>query len=348
MRPGLFSRPAPARPLAGQPLCTLAIDAEEDFDWLQPWAGTPYDTRCMQDLGQLQTIAAAYKLKPLYLLTYPVLQDGDAVRELRRYVDRGECLVSVQLHGWVTPPLRGSTDDRTSFVGNLPPAVEEEKLVHLIAAFRARFGERPRVFRSGRYGLGASTPQLLERHGFDVDVSVAPRTQFTIQGGPDFSAMDCTPFWFGETRRVLEVPLCRSVVGWGGRLARDIYLAGDAGDRGRPAAWRRSVLSLLGGLRAAERVTLSPEGNDLPAMRRLVRRLLARGERVLTVSFHSSSLRPGRSPYVRTARDLHLFYDRLSALLHFLADDAGCRFTDLSALPGLLADPLAVNEAALG
>ncbi len=346
MIPDLFRRAARAEPIRPQPLCSLAIDAEEDFDWLQPLPGTPYDTACMRHLGQPQSITGAYGLRPAYLLTYPVLQDVEAVRELRRYAERGDCVLGVQLHSWVTPPLEGDTDIRASFASNSSPALEERKLLRLMEAFRERFGVPPRMFRSGRYGIGPATPALLERYGFEVDVSLAPRTQATAEGGPDFSAVDCTPFWFGERRRVLEVPLCRSVVGWGGRIARDLYLSADS--QFQTDSVRKPVHSLLTGLRAAERVTLSPEGNDLAAVRRLVDHLIDRGERVLTVSFHSSSLRPGRSPYVRSKRDLHLFYDRLSAILSYLSDRVGCRFTDLAALPKMMSDPLTGTKTSRG
>ena len=39
-------------------------------------------------------------------------------------------------------------------------------------------------------------------------------------------------------------------------------------------------------------------------MRRLTRTLLNRGERIFTLSYHSPSLQPGNTPYVRNDRDL--------------------------------------------
>ncbi|HET9147739.1 MAG TPA: hypothetical protein VFN77_06805, partial [Acetobacteraceae bacterium] len=88
----------------------------------------------------------------------------------------------------------------------------------------------------------------------------------------------------------------------------------------------------------AERITLSPEGNDVRAMRRLVRRLRARGQQIFPISFHSSSLWPGLAPYVRDRRDLHWFYDRLSTMLSYLADEVGCRLVAAGDIPALL-DP---------
>ncbi len=81
--------------------------------------------------------------------------------------------------------------------------------------------------------------------------------------------------------------------------------------------------ALLARSRLLERVTLSPEGSDLPALRRLTRALLARGERIFTFSYHSPSLAPGNTPYVRNQRDLAVFLDRISGFLSFFHDELG-------------------------
>lgn len=331
-----FPHPQAAISAAPRPLACVAIDAEEDFDWLQPVSGTAHSTECMRELGQLQSILGAYSAAPTYLLTYPVLKDMVAVRGLRRHVERGECAVGLQLHTWVTPPLEGPDGVAGSFSSNLGPALEEQKLLSLRAAFIEAFGTAPLVFRSGRYGVSAATAALLEKHGFTVDTSVAPHTNFTEERGPDFEAFEYMPFWFGERRRLLEVPLCRSVVGWAGGFGRSAYRR-----LGRPALAGLPLQGLLTRIRAAERITLSPEGNNLHDMRRLVRRLRGRGSSVLPLSFHSSSLAVGRNPYVGSKAELHRFYDRLSGALEYLADQVGCRFVTLPELPGLMQPPAA-------
>jgi hypothetical protein len=97
---------------------------------------------------------------------------------------------------------------------------------------------------------------------------------------------------------------------------------------------------VLSRLRCAERVTLSPEGNDVAAMRRFLRHRLARGQTVFSLSFHSSSLAPGRNPYVRSKAELHVFYDRLSASLDAMAG-LGFGFAALADMPAMLGEPTA-------
>jgi hypothetical protein len=320
----------------GRPLCTVLIDAEEDFDWQQPVMGMPYDVDCMRHLADLQTIVGAYGAIPTYLLTYPVLQDEGIVAALRARLSRGQCLVGIQLHPWVTPPFSEAPDIRNSFVTNLGRELEEAKLIELIRLFRACFGMDPQVFRTGRYGLGPHTPSLLEKHGLVIDTSLAPRTSSAEEEGPDFSGDDYQTFWFGASRRMLEVPLCRGIVGWGGETAARVYRSLSAAHGGR------SLTSILPGLlartRCAERITMSPEGNDGPAAARLAQGLIGRGQQVLALSLHSSSLRVGRNPYVRTRQDLHVLFDRMSAILDVLASRFNTRFVPSIELPELLAD----------
>jgi hypothetical protein len=312
-----------------RPLCCLAIDAEEDFDWDRPVHATGYSTDCMRRIFDLHEITAAYGLRPTYLLTYPVLEDADVVRMIRGQYERGECDMGLQLHQWVTPPF-GEQDNTTSYLGRIDPAAEERKLVTMIARFRQAFGMAPVLFRAGRYGLSHDTTSLLEKHGFLVDTSLAPRTDFRPQGGPDFSHYECDPFWFGQHRALLEMPLCRSLVGWSGELAPLLYEVAAT-----PALARWRIAAVLSRLRCAERVTLSPEGNDFPAMRRFLRHRRRHGQNVFSLSFHSSSLVPGRNPYVRNRAELHAFYDRLSAILDAMAS-AGFEFATLAEMPARL------------
>ncbi len=321
------------------PVCCLLIDAEEDFDWLRPVRGVAHDVACMRHLADLQRIAAGFGAVPTYLLTYPVLQDAGIVADLRARMARGECQVGIQLHPWVTPPFNEPADVRSSFAGNLPLALEEQKLLELMRLFRAGFGHDPAIFRAGRYGLGRQTPALLEKHGFLVDTSIAPCTSFADEAGPDFSGIDYATFWFGRERRLLELPLCRSVAGWGGQPAARAYRWFAALEQRHRALPLQHLPGLLAWTRCAERITLSPEGNDATAAGRLAASLLRRGQRVMALSLHSSSLSIGQNPYVRDQTDLHRFYDRLSTIIDTLARQPGMRFAAALDLPGMITDP---------
>ena len=342
---GRFPNAAPAATRAR--LCAVLIDAEEDFDWLRPVRGEPYDLDCMRHLDELQAIAARFGAVPTYLLTYPVLRDDAIAASLRDLVAQGRCQVGIQLHPWVTPPFDEPAEVRNSFAGNLPAGLEERKLVELMRQFRTCFGHNPTIFRAGRYGLGTDTPALLEKHGFLVDTSLAPSTSFADEGGPDFSASDYSTFWFGQQRRLLELPLCRSIAGWGGQPAAHAYRWLATAESRPRGLGLHHLPSLLAWTRCAERITLSPEGNDVTAAGRLVDSLFGRGQTVLALSLHSSSLSVGRNPYVRSPADLRRFYGQFAAMLDMLAKRFSVRFAAAGELPALLGgDPAALRPGA--
>lgn len=322
-------RPAAIKP--GARVCTLVVDAEESFDWRAPVRGTAYTTSGMRNVRDLHRITSVHGVVPAHLLTYPLLEDPGVVSLLRDQVERGLCILGLQMHTWVTPPFDTDVGAQYSFSGNLRANLEEQKLIALKARFVECFGYEPVVYRSGRYGLSGQTATLLEKHGFIIDTSVAPRTTAEPEGGPDYSEFDYGLFWFGERRNLLEMPLCRSVVGWGGLPAQTLY-------RSAVTSWapRSDIPGVLARSRCIERITLSPEGNDLMAMRRLVRGLCARGQTVLALSFHSSSLEIGGSPYVTSKAELHEFYDRLSGVLDWLAHSMDFKFTDILQVPNHL------------
>ena len=319
----------------------LAIDAEEDFDWELPIQGTLHSTVHIRNIRNLHELLIAYGAIPIYLLTYPVLEDADMVRIIRREVDKNHCAVGVQLHPWVTPPFDDVLTHSRSFSGNLEANMEEKKLLALKRKFRESFGFDPQVYRAGRYGLSHQTGMLLEKHGFTIDTSLAPRTNFMADGGPDYSDYDYQLFWFGAQRNLLEIPLCRGVVGWAGPLASALYRGLSS-----PLLSELHVPSVLTRSRCAERITLSPEGNDVAAMRRLVHGLRAKGQNIFTLSFHSSSLQAGRNPYVQSRADLHGFYDRLSAILDYLATSMSFQFASILEIPDMLVTPPPYSAAA--
>ena len=90
-------------------------------------------------------------------------------------------------------------------------------------------------------------------------------------------------------------------------------------------AWLRPV-ALASRSRLLERLRLTPEGYTLAEMMRLTRALLRRGQRTFVLSFHSPSIEPGHTPYVRDAADLEAFLDRLRRYLIRFRDQLHGRF----------------------
>jgi hypothetical protein len=74
---------------------------------------------------------------------------------------------------------------------------------------------------------------------------------------------------------------------------------------------------------------LSPELSTGTEMVRLTRTYLARGCSFLNMTLHSTTLSPGKSPYVQTEADLEVFLGHIETLLKFAANE-GMVFSPLS------------------
>ncbi len=325
--PALFPRVEPIRLASTRPILCVVVDAEEEFDWDRPVSARNNATGSIRHQKRAHDIFSCYGVKPTYLVTYPIASDPSASAILGEYLAAGRCDIGAQLHPWVTPPFDGEADGRLSFPGNLPAQREREKIRRLSGAIRDGFGLQPTAYKAGRYGLGPGTAALLEDEGFLVDTSLIPRTSYADVGGPDFSDFDYGPFWFGARRRLLELPVTRALTGLLSQRLPSLYAMTER----LPIRFARAG-GLLARGRLLERITLSPEGSDLPAMCRLCRTLLERGHRIVTLSYHSPSLQPGNTPYVRDQRDLALFLDRLSGFLSFFQGVLGGEILTLRAL----------------
>jgi phosphatidyl-myo-inositol dimannoside synthase len=314
-----------------KPVLCVIVDAEEDFLWEGPFTSTNNSTTSIGAQQKTHVMFAHYGVRPIYLVTYPLASEPSAIGALREYQADGLCDIGAQLHPWVTPPVVQGETERFSYPGNLPLDIEREKIRRLVDAISTSFNTQPTVYKAGRYGFGPNSASLLEQEGFETDTSLIPRTSYRDSGGPDFAAHDYAPFWFGNQRQLLELPVTRAFTGVLSERWPSLYHLTEH----RPLRTMRAG-GLLARSGLLERITLSPEGSDLEAMRRLTRALLARGTQIFTLSYHSPSLVPGNTPYVRTQRDLAVFLDRLSGFLSFFRDEIGGQFVTVAELRQLL------------
>jgi hypothetical protein len=85
------------------------------------------------------------------------------------------------------------------------------------------------------------------------------------------------------------------------------------------------VPGILARLGLIERITLTPEGVSFEELRRLTRSLLREGYRVFNFTYHSPSLVPGNTPYVKNESDLRTFLRRIEQYLEFFAGEVSGR-----------------------
>lgn len=196
-----------------KPVLCVIVDAEEDFLWEGPFTSTNNSTTSIGAQQKTHVMFAHYGVRPIYLVTYPLASEPSAIGALREYQADGLCDIGAQLHPWVTPPVVQGETERFSYPGNLPLDIEREKIRRLVDAITTSFNTQPTVYKAGRYGFGPNSASLLEQEGFETDTSLIPRTSYRDSGGPDFAAHDYAPFWFGNQRQLLELPVTRAFTG---------------------------------------------------------------------------------------------------------------------------------------
>lgn len=286
------------------------VDTEEEFDWTAPRRRDATATTAIAALPKAHRRLAAFGICPTYLVDFPVASSDAAISVLRPLMDAGECAIGTQLHPWVNPPFDEELTVANSFVGNLPEAMERAKLKALTERIETGFGRRPQVYRAGRYGIGPNTARLLEEAGYRMDVSVRALFDYSAEGGPDFSHRDAVATWAGPGRLLLELPLTAVFTGFARKMGPSLFAATGRAQRLRGLLARTGML---------ERIALTPEGTPLPEALRAIRTLLEEDVRLLSISFHSPSVEPGHTPYVRDAEDLRRFYRWWDGVLDLLA-----------------------------
>lgn len=298
----------------------VTVDTEEEFDWNAPLDREKHSVVTVPALRKFQQFCEGFGVVPTYLIDYPVACSTYAPEAIGDAVAKGRAEVGVQLHPWVSPPFEEKVSEFNSFAGNLPFELERTKFHTLRDRIAQAFGVSPMIYRAGRYGLGPRTAEILRECGVAIDTSVRARFDYSGAGGPNYRDHPLRPYWVDRERTLLELPL--TTVYWGPLR--------QMGDVIYPHLWRtpsmRGVLARAGLL---ERIPLTPEGITAEEALRGVDIAIDEGLPVLVFSFHSPSLAPGHTPYVRDDSDLDALYNWWRALFTHL-DKRGVKPTSVA------------------
>jgi hypothetical protein len=309
-------------PAGTAPRLFVVVDTEEEFDWSAPFSRTNTSVRAIRHINRLQHVLLRYKIKPTYVIDFPIASQAEGYGPLKELSDSGVACIGAHLHPWVNPPFEEELVRRNSYGCALGQALETEKIRILRDRIERSFGQTPTVYKAGRYGFGTTTVRALESLAFTIDVSINPRMNFVSDGGPSFEAFDTQPFFFGR-QRLLEIPCSTDYLGFAGPLAPRLHKV-----LSHPALTRARLPGVMSRLHVVNKVMLSPEGSTLAEMIGLTRSLFRRGVRTFSLTLHSPSVEPGCTPYVRTNSDLEAFLDRIDSYCKFFFDDLqGCSCT---------------------
>ncbi len=314
LRNGL--RLTPAKVADEVPRLYVTIDAEAEFDWSAPFARDMTGVRAMGFQGPAQDIFGQFGICPIYLVDHAVATQPEGCGPIRAFLQDRRCVVGAHLHPWTTPPFDEALSTHHSYGCNLTPDLEYGKLAALTRSVQEGFGVQPLFFKAGRYGAGANTVKALSALGYDVDFTVMPGADYRPSGGPDFKPAEASPYRYADTG-ILAVPMTRAQMGPVGDYAPAL---------GRALPWTSWGRRLRGALARAgllNTVTLTPEGVETDEQKALIACMLKRGHRTFVMHYHSPSLMPGNTPYVRNQQDLARFLGRIEDVSRFFVRDLG-------------------------
>ena len=235
---------------------------------------------------------------------------------LKEIHDSNRCLIGAHLHPWVNPPHDEQVSRYNSLPGNLDRELENAKLGKLVDVIETNLGVKSKVYEAGRYGLGPNTPRILDELDFEVDLSGDPPFNYRPEG-PDYSSWKSEPYWFGEEYRLLGIPCTGSFIGFM-RTFPKLYRFAQ-----RQFLQKLRVQGIFSRLNVIDRLRLSPEYYESNEHVKLTNELLKSGVRSFTFSFHSPSLKPGCTPFVRDEAELGKFLDKMRRYFDFFFGKLG-------------------------
>jgi hypothetical protein len=309
---------------AGPPILIVAVDTESEFDWNGPFLRTQTSVRNVRNQSMAQEIFDRFGVRPIYLVDYAVATQPEAYLPLREIFHSQRCEIGAHLHPWITPPFLEELSPRASFSQNLPVSLQKAKLTELTEAIERSFDFRPLCYRAGRLGVGEEIADLLQSLGYHIDMSVLPGIDMRPIHGPDFRRGLDRPYWFGHHLSLLEIPATPCFAGLLAARALPKSVSIELYDQlARPPLDRLRMRGVFARLGLLEWLPPTPEGVTISELRRLMRAFLSRHQRVFVLSYHSSSLLPGSTEYVRSQSDLSGFLSRIEQFLDFFIGKLG-------------------------
>lgn len=300
----------------------ITIDTEED-NWGN-YQNTVGDVENIQALPELQSLFNKYGAIPTYLINYSVANQKKSVDVLKSFLTLGQCEIGTHCHPWNTPPLKEDLTSVNSMMCNLDHDLLIQKMTCLHKTIEENFQIKPVVFRAGRWAFNEDVAKCLLELGYLVDTSMSPFVDWSKYYGPDFRRSSTRPFRFNanDIRQhkadgaLLELP---PTIGF---HQKDFKLCGYVNAVISNAFFSKLRMpKILNRLSLLNFHWLSPEMSSAAEMIKLSQRFVALGHCHLNMSFHSTSMLPGKSPFVRDEGELKIFLNKIEAFLQYAVEN---------------------------
>ncbi len=296
--------PSASITLPPKPLFLLTVDTEEEWNWAGEFPRPPFSTDNIEQIPAFQSFCQELGVQPTYFVDHAVADCPSHAAMLRRYFDNGECDIGAHLHPWATPPITEVINEKNSHAVNLPLTLFTDKMTTLTDKLQATFGQHPYSYRAGRWGINAQHLEVLALLGYRVDSSVRP---FYSDKAFSYTSAPTRPYWPArdsvtdiatDSGAVLEVPATN-----GYNFSNFEQLDRLRQKLSTPPINRLRLIGILWRLGILRQISVTPEGMDAADVCRCIDACIKRGDRVISMFFHSSDLLPGATQYVQTEAD---------------------------------------------
>ena len=295
----------------------ITIDTEED-NWgdYNEAIGTVEN---IMALPRLQALFNKYGATPTYLINYPVASQQRSIDILSSLLSEGVCEIGMHCHPWNTPPVTEVINARNSMMCNLDYELLIKKMSYLHKTIEDNFHIKPVTFRAGRWALNEDVARCLSELGYLVDTSMSPFVDWSSSHGSNFRRSSTKPFYFktnnlevhDKNGDLLEVP---PTIGYFQKNFKMCDYVKNMISESKLSKLR--LLGILDRLHVLNFHWLSPELSSGEEMLKLSKSFVGSGHQFLNMSFHSTSLLPGKSPFVKNENELNLFLNKIKLILH--------------------------------
>ncbi|MEM6602976.1 MAG: hypothetical protein AAF621_02900 [Pseudomonadota bacterium] len=309
----------------------VTVDTEEEFKWDEGFDRNATSVKNIHDHhNHMYDFYRENEIVPILALSYPVLQDKSASDLIKNYYKAGEAIAAAHLHPWVTPPFKEEVNSFNSYPGNLPYALEYEKLKVLTDYFKDVMDDADvKIYKAGRYGIGPNTTKTLSELGYEYDLSLHPGKNCSYDGGPDQRYVKY--HLFKDKQGITHIPVTGLFTGplSGKKLVQDMVFSE------KLSCFRvRGIFSRLG---LCEFTTLTPENTPLEDLKKMTLHGKEQGITLFQMTYHSSVFRPGYIPDIKTDEDVLFYRKRIQDYIAFFKSIGGRSvqsFTEIDSIIG--------------
>ncbi|MGF1689892.1 hypothetical protein [Photobacterium kagoshimensis] len=304
---------------------SVVIHAEEEFDWKGGFDRSNTRVSPQHILINLVDALVAQGAKVTLAMDYAFVNsvEGKKVIEHFKWLEGSYIEFACHLHPWVNPPFYSQTSSVSNFAsypGNLAPHEEKQKIIYLTEKIAEVCGVRPVSYLAGRHGVGVNTLAHIVSLGYEIDLSICPYYDFSVNDGPNFSQRNCSNF---TEKGMTFLPHTAAVTSW-------LPFIESVFNR-QPktfSQWQNNkLLKFMGQLIGLRLDRLSPEGLSLRQMKRVFKAQQKIGQNNFILSFHSSSFIPYVTPYTQGDDDVAHLVERVLSFVRWAIENQHCEMT---------------------